>query len=504
MKTTLTLITAMMMACGICYAQMPETPVATTLFASPDQPKMVTAPSYRIPAITQCADGSLIAIGDYRYQLSDIGVGSGSKLSQIELRFRRSTDGGTTWSDEQILCERNETDRTDWRWAMGDASIIADRESNEVLVMCPCGSVGMGASTAAKPIRVARFRSHDNGLTWDEGQEITSEIYGLYGGDATAIFITSGSLCQSRLIKGASGYYRIYAAHPIRTKSRGNSTSVIYSDDFGETWHILGPDDQFPTNTVYEEGKVEEMPDGNIVLMVRDDSGANDVLKGKKNFNVFTYTDIEIGEGTWSEAVSGITGMANACNNAIRLVPAIRQSDGAETHVAIVPLPFHTQYVRDKENNYGRKSVGFYYKEIASPADYASGEALASGWKRGYQVTDKCSAYTDLCLMSDGQIALFMEDNGKQGTGADGNKETEAYDLIFRLLSLELITQGEYATRPAETTQITTPKVEFDDVSHRLSIPHAYDLQGRPTLPESGKDSLYIINNRKYTHLTSE
>ena len=473
MNTRLLHILPVMFAANIALAQQAEQPEAVTLFASPEQPQMLSAPSYRIPAIAQCADGSLVAVGDYRYQLSDIGVGRGNNLSQIELHYRRSTDGGTTWSDEQLVSRRNADDPSDWRWAMGDASIVADSESAEVLLLCPCGSTAMWHSTAEKPIRVARFRSHDNGQTWDDGEEITSHIYGLYGGDATAIFITSGSLCMSRQIKGPLGYHRIYAAHPIRTKSRGNSTSVIYSDDFGETWHILGPADQFPTNTVYEEGKVEEMPDGSVVLMVRDDAGARDVALGKKSFNVFTYTDVAKGEGYWSEAVSGITGMAGACNNALKLVPAIRQSDGKPTHVAIVPLPFHTQYVRDKANNYGRKSVGFYYKEISSPADYASGAALADGWKRGYQVTDRCSAYTDLCLMTDGQIALFMEDNGKQGTGADGNNETEAYDLVFRRLSLALITNGEYSN--------IIPHHPVPSLPERIPSAHHHPV---PSLPE--------------------
>ena len=474
-----------------CMAQEPEMPLALTLFESPEHPAILTAPSYRIPAIAQCSDGSLIAITDYRYHLSDVGWGNGNNKSQIEMHFRRSLDGGATWSDEQILAQRNTTDQSDWKWAMGDAAIMADRESGEVLVMCASGSVSNAASTAQIPIRIGLFRSHDNGITWDEGEELTEQIYGLYGGEATAIFITSGGLCQSRMYKGSEGFYRIYAAHPIRTKTLGNSTSVIYSDDFGRTWHVLGAANGFPTGTVYEEGKVEEMPDGSVMLMVRDDNGAQDTSKGKKNFNVFTFTDMEKGEGTWSTAVSGITGMCGACNSAIRMVQAQRKSDGKLTQVLLVPLPFHTKWVRDLEHNYGRKEVGFYYKEIDSRADYESGEALANGWKRGYQVTDKNSAYTDLCVLSDGRLALFMEDNGKQGLGSDGNPQTEAYDMIFRTLSLELVTNGEYALPAEENTSI------YNSSPSQIS-PNAYDLQGRRTPADSTETKVFIANNRKY------
>ena len=498
MNTKTFILSSMMaLSAAFSYAQQSETPVAITLFESPEHPTMFTAPSYRIPAIAQCSDGSLIAIADYRYQLSDVGVGNASNKSQIELRFRRSMDGGITWSDEQILAQRNETDQNDWKWAMGDAAIVADRESGEVLVLCASGSVGNGASTAENPIRIGMFRSHDNGATWDDGEEITQQIYGLYEGEGTAIFITSGGLCQSRMFKSPEGYYRIYAAHPIRTKTKGNSTSVIYSDDFGHTWHVLGAANGFPTNTVYEEGKVEEMPDGSIMLMVRDDSGAQDTSKGKKNFNVFTFTNVEKGEGNWSTAVSGITGMAGACNSAIRMVPVQRTSDGKQTNVVLVPLPFHTTWVRDLEHNYGRKEVGFYYKEIDSRADYESGEALASGWKRGYQVTDKNSAYTDLCVLTDGRLALYMEDNGKQGTGSDGNKETEAYDMIFRTLSVELITNGEYTQPTQIETVIPTP--QCDAVPQRQPT---YDLQGRRTNADSVQTQVFISNNKKYISLS--
>ena len=51
---------------------------------------------------------------------------------------------------------------------------------------------------------------------------------------------------------------------------------------------MLGGPTTFPTNTVYEEAKVTEMPDGSVVIMVRDDAGKSNLNAGKKNFNIFT------------------------------------------------------------------------------------------------------------------------------------------------------------------------------------------------------------------------
>ena len=442
MKKLLLVVLTLSLPCGFTSAQADgiDDVQTVTLWASPARPAQNTAPSHRIPAIVRCGDGSLLAVCDYRYNLSDVGVSG----SQIELQYRRSADGGQTWTPAQTVCQKVST-RSSWKYAMGDASLIADRESGEVLMMCAAGSTGMGASSASNPIKVGQFRSTDNGATWDEGEDITSRIYGLYNGNATALFITSGSLKQSRYIK-VGDYYRIYAAYPLRTARNGNTTGVMFSDDFGRTWNVLGGPTTFPTGSVYEEGKVEEMPDGSVVLMVRDDAGKSVLTAGKKNFNVFTYTDSKKGEGTWSNAVSGITGMKNACNNGILLVPAKRVADGGNVYVAVVALPFHTNDTRDAVNNYGRKSVGFYYKEIASVADYATGASMASGWQRGVQVTDKLSAYTDLVQLPDGNIGLLAEDNGKQGLGADGNAETEAYDIVFRSIPLELITNDAYTT----------------------------------------------------------
>lgn len=472
---------------GIDACQLQESndegtfPIGLTLWQSPENPTILTNPSHRIPAITRCSDGSLVAIADYRLHLSDVGVTGSGMVSQIELSYRRSEDNGLTWSDEQTVCQRNTADRNDWHWAMGDASIIADSESNEVLMMCAAGSVGMGSSTSSKPIRTGCFRSNDNGKTWDEGTDMTDYLYSLYNGDANALFITSGSMCQSKQIK-VGDYYRIYVAYPIRTKSHGNGTGVIFSDDFGRSWKVLGGIDGFAEGLVYEEGKVAELPDGSIALMVRDDNGRSNVSLGKKNFCRFIYNDVENGEGSWTSAVSGITGMANASNSTLLFVPAKRVSDEADVHLAIVALPFHTNPNRDAVNNYGRKDVGFVFKEIASEADYADGQALAENWQRGIQMTDKLSAYTDLIELDNYKIGLLFEDNGKQGKGLDGNNETEAYDIVFHSLDIFDITLGQYAdptyTKPYDSIE--------ENVAETSSNSQTYDILGRKYVGQGG------------------
>ncbi len=481
---------------GLVYspASRPDDPDAgeQTLWCSPDHPMCDgTAPSYRIPAIVRTHEGSLLAVGDHRYHLDDIGNSRGDTYSQIELVFRHSADNGLTWTDSQVL-STNRASTADWNYATGDAAVVADRESDRVLVFCASGIVGIGASTAARPIRVGRFRSDDNGHTWDTGTDVTSSIYGLYGGKATALFITSGSVHQSRYVK-VGDYYRIYAAFPVRTSDQGNGTGVMYSDDFGDTWHLLGGT-TLPRGSVFEEGRVEELPDGNIVLMVRDDSGRTDndnaetLARGHKNFNVFTFTDVRTATGSWSTAVSGITGMNNASNNKLLILPAVRSADNRMVHVAVVAMPSHTNGKRDYENNYGRKRMRFYYKELAETADWQTGADMAAGWKEGLTVSDTFAAYSDMVLLDDGRIGLFYEGNGKHGEGLNTNPQTEAYDLIYNVFRLESITDGQY-TADTTTLTIVTPAVS-PAVSDTI-----YNLQGqRIKKPSRG---IYIAGGRK-------
>lgn len=461
------------------------------LWSSPEHPQCDgTAPSYRIPAIVRTYEGSLLAVGDHRFNLDDIGSSRGNTYSKIELVFRHSSDNGKTWTESQTL-STNSTSTADWNYSTGDAAVVADRESGRVLVFSASGIVGIGSSTAERPIRIGCFRSSDNGHTWDSGTDVTDSMYGLYGGKANAMFITSGSLFQSRYVK-VGDYYRIYAAFPVRTSDQGNGTGVIYSDDFGDSWHLLGGT-KLPDGSVFEEGRVEELPDGNIVLMVRDDSGRTDndnaetLERGHKNFNVFTFTDARSATGSWSTAVSGITGMNNATNNKLLIVPACRIADNRQLHVAMVAMPSHTNGRKDYTNNYGRKRMRFYYKELADASQYQTGADMAAEWKEGLTVSDNLSAYSDLVMLDDGRIGLFYEGNGKHGVGLNTNPQTEAYDLIFCCLTLEMVTNGLYTTDTASKVSPASAMLPANSACFNL-------LGQAVSKPACG---VYVANGRK-------
>lgn len=380
---------------------------------------------YRIPGLAQLRNGRLLAICDYRISKTDIGYNNRNGLYQIDEVLKYSDDGGRTWSDTMVFAKGDEHAALEWRTAFGDPSIVADRESDEVLIQCVSGKVGYFSSTRNHPQNCVFFRSMDGGKTWDEGTLQTEMIYGLYdgklpGGETPAgIFLTSGKIMQSRYVK-VGDYYRLYIAHPMRTANVNKFASyVIYSDDFGRTWQVLGGPGVKPTDAA-DESKIEELPDGSVLLSSRNQGG------GRK-FNIFQYTDRAKGEGVWSTDAmpTNMTGgYVNACNGEILVVPAKRVSDGKQLFVALQSVPLSSS----------REKVGFFYKELASYADYNTGAKLAANWVKGLQVTKLDACYSTMIHLQNDSIGFLYEEQ----------LYNEGYNIIYKEFSLDSITGGKY------------------------------------------------------------
>lgn len=372
---------------------------------------------YRIPAIVQLHDVRLLAIGDDRHRNNaDIGSNSG-----IDILGKTSDDGGKTWSDPLMIAD-GDGSRAGFNDSHGDAAAVVDRESGKLLIMCASGYQGFLSSTLQDPLRVGRYTSEDGGVTWT-GSDVTSDIYGIFADcpEVNALFFSSGRICQSSRIKRGS-HYRIYSAvdGPWET-----GCLVLYSDDFGETWHALGGATARPTGAPCgDEAKVEELPDGKVLLSCR----SKETSTSGRLFNIYDYVT-----GTWGEMAvsndpeSGTYSEDCACNGELLIVPVIRISDGRQVHLALQSVP------RGK----GRQRVSIYYKPLVDASDYDEPADFSWGWTC-YQVTDNYSAYSTMTVLKDGTIAFLYED-------CNDNPSTSAYDLIFQKLSIRTITSGQYA-----------------------------------------------------------
>jgi sialidase-1 len=375
---------------------------------------------YRIPAIAGMHNGDILALTDYRLCGNDIGYG------RVDIHGRVSRNGGKSWGEEFVLTEGSGVSgATDC--GFGDAAMVADRESGDVLVMMVCGETVYWHETTTRqnPNRIAVLRSRDNGKTWSQWEEITESVYTLFDnsvhGCVQSCFVGSGKILQSRQIKVGS-HYRIYAA----LAARPNGNRVIFSDDFGHTWHALGGPDALPVPHG-DEPKCEELPDGRVVISSR--------TWGGRYFNIFEYSDIATGAGVWGETagsgkrVSGCASLENACNGEILIVPAVRKADRKKVHLALQSVPLGPQ----------RANVGIYYKELPEDCASITPTSFAADWEAPYQVSDTTSAYSTMFRLKNGNIAFYYE----EAVTLDG----WGYEMVYKEIPLSVLTSDRYTDK---------------------------------------------------------
>ena len=143
---------------------------------------------YRIPALLKTNDGKIMAISDFRPCRTDVGGGV------IDVVAKTSDDNGATWGEEKTLVKGDGPNKP-FDIAHGDAAVVCDRKTGEMLMMCASGNVWYWRSTLENPNRVGRYYSKD-GKNWT-GSEITSDIYKLMNGAVNKLFFSSGRICQS-------------------------------------------------------------------------------------------------------------------------------------------------------------------------------------------------------------------------------------------------------------------------------------------------------------------
>ena len=369
---------------------------------------------YRIPTITTTRSGRLIALADKRWCGADIGFG------HIDVVARISDDNGATWGEPQVILDGNGI-AGDNACGYGDAAMVADAESNTILVMAGTGNMSYWSSKRNNPLRQARIYSYDNGKTWTKPVDVTESIYSLFdargeGREVQSLFCGSGRILQSKMIK-AGTHYRVYTA--LCTHS-GNF--VLYSDNLGQDWNVLGgPNAECAPKG--DEPKCEELPNGDVLLSSRCHYG--------RMMNIYHYSDANKAQGEWEQVVNsfeqpgGINVCRNATNGEVLMLPAKRNTDGKRISLLLQSIPAADN----------RSQVTIFYKPIVDASDYVTVKALASNWEGSYKVTDNTSAYSTMSLQRDGRIAFYLEENETSG----------GYDMNYYAYTLEELTNGKYS-----------------------------------------------------------
>lgn len=397
---------------------------------------------YRIPAITTVQQGPhkgrLIAVSDYRYCHGDIGAG------RIDLYLSTSDDNGASWTrpghfrgaDGQPVAQgtgigNDDSNLQNLDCGFGDAAIVSDRETGELLMVACCGHMNFGRSMRANPQPSARWWSTDGGDTWTAPDYTHWEqVYALFDGTAPggyidSQFIGSGRIFQSPTVKVGS-HYRVYCVNTALNKAEGYQANwVLYSDDLGRTWAVLGGAETPAVPTRGDEPKCEELPDGSILLASR--RAGND-----RNFNIFRYTDVAGGRGTWGEVC--VTDMGNPggtiqqCNGEIMILPVKNSATGARAYIALQSFP-----AGPMQSDWDRRNVSIGWKLLASAEDFDSPADFAK-WDGFHRVSNIGSGYSTMTLQHDGRIGFLYEED-VHGCG---------YSIVYAPITLSEITDGQW------------------------------------------------------------
>lgn len=211
--------------------------------------------TYRIPAIIASANSTLLAFCEGRKH-------SRSDTGDIDLLVKRSTDGGRTWSGQQVLWN-------DGANTCGNPCPVLDRDTGTIWLPLTWNdgrdsSKEIRERTGHNTRRVFLTCSKDDGVTWAEPKEITSQVkppdWTWYAtGPGVGIQIERGPH-RGRMV--------IPCDH---SEPPGRYSHIIYSDDHGETWHLGGSSPQPRT----DESGVVELTGNRLLLNMRNHSPAH-------------------------------------------------------------------------------------------------------------------------------------------------------------------------------------------------------------------------------------
>lgn len=364
------------------------------------QPGDYNSTNYRIPGVITAKDGSIVAVTDKRkYNQGDL-------PEDIDIVCRRSTDGGHTWSEPYTIAQG-----TGYNHGFGDC-VLAWTNDDNGLIAGFVGGVGLWNSTPSNPIRSYIARSYDNGQTWTEPEDITDFIFG------SNCVVPEHRTWRASFFGSGNGLItstgRIMFVAAIReTTAQSLSNYAVYSDDNGITWHVSGR-----ASVSGDEAKVTELVDGRILMSIRHN--------GKRWYNISND-----GGETWQSSTSTWNDItAPACNGDMIRYTSVNQ--GFNKNRLLHSVPFGSS----------RTDVSVYIS-------YDEGET----WPVRKCIVPYSSAYSSLCVLPDGTIGLYVEEEYPGNSG---------YSTVFYNFSLEWLTDGADSLDPTFIAENEQQRTSID------------------------------------------
>ena len=208
--------------------------------------------TFRIPALIEASNGDLLAFAEGR-------VGGRGDSGDIDLVLRRSSDGGDTWSDLEIVWDDDVN-------TCGNPCPVVDSSDGTIHLLATRNlghdhesEIIAGTSEGTRTVWV--LTSTDHGATWSEPREITSTAK---RSDWTWYATGPGNGIQLR--SGPKAGRLIIPCDHIEADTKHYYSHCIASDDHGRTWKITG---RTPSHQV-NECAVAELEDGSLLLNMRN------------------------------------------------------------------------------------------------------------------------------------------------------------------------------------------------------------------------------------------
>ena len=221
--------------------------------------------TYRIPTLAVMPNGTVLVFAEGRKN-------SAADDGDIDLVMRRSSDGGQTWSNMQVVHEEGGNASI----TIGNPTPIVDQTTGDLHLLFSRNNERMFVTT-----------SNDNGVTFSTPTEITgvAENFNfdwtrLGPGPTAGIQMTSGRLVAPvwlNAVKGNPDTYR---------------SGAIYSDDHGQSWQAgqVVPVSADPTIRGTNECAVVQLANGSLLMTERTSAGTPSRSKSTSNNGGITWT----------------------------------------------------------------------------------------------------------------------------------------------------------------------------------------------------------------------
>lgn len=322
--------------------------------------------TFRIPAVVEAADGTIIAFAEARKN-------TGRDEGHIELVTRRSTDNGKTWGQLQVV------------WAdapnvCGNPAPVVDRRDGTIYLFC-CWGAGdeseqaIISGTAKTGRKVFILTSTDNGESWSAPRDITPMVKR----DNWTWYATGPGHAMQLYNKSFAGRIIVPCDHGVfNGTSSDYSSHIIYSDDKGETWHIGA------TAQGGNESMATELANGDIMLNMRWQPvfDSRDIKVTDRYRRVGLSRD---GGLTFHKVYADSTLVEPICQGAIE---TIRGVDGKPTERVLFSNPAAQS---------GRRNLTLRMSEDSGRT-----------WKHSILIA-KLGAYSDIIVLRDGDVGVLCE-----------------------------------------------------------------------------------------------